>query len=67
LPSTGNIVAPGARQRSWLAIGAAAGAALTGTARGTYTFGAHLKWTPVIRLGYAASIVCHLWLNAHPI
>jgi hypothetical protein len=36
-----------------------------GTARGTYTFGAHLKWTPVIALGYAASIVCHLWLNAH--
>jgi len=50
---------------SLLAIGSAAGVALMGTARGTYTFGAHLKWTPVIALGYAASIVCHLWLNAH--
>ena len=50
---------------SLLAIGSAAGVALMGTARGTYTFGAHLKWTPVIALGYGASIVCHLWLNAH--
>jgi Na+/H+ antiporter NhaD/arsenite permease-like protein len=50
---------------SLLAIGSAAGVALMGTARGTYTFGAHLKWTPVIGLGYAASIACHLWLNAH--
>jgi len=49
---------------SLLAIGSAAGVALMGTARGTYTFGAHLKWTPVIALGYAASIICHLWLNA---
>ena len=30
--------------------------ALMGQARGIYTFGAHLKWTPVIALGYAASI-----------
>jgi len=50
---------------SLLAIGSAAGVALMGTARGTYTFGAHLKWTPVIALGYGASILCHLWLNAH--
>ena len=50
---------------SLLSIGSAAGVALMGSARGTYTFGAHLKWTPVIALGYAASIVCHLWLNAH--
>ena len=49
---------------SLLAIGSAAGVALMGTARGTYTFGAHLKWTPVIALGYGASILCHLWLNA---
>lgn len=48
---------------SLLSIGSAAGVALMGTARGTYTFGAHLKWTPVIALGYAASIVCHLFLN----
>ncbi len=49
---------------SMLSIGSAAGVALMGTARGKYTFGAHLKWTPVIALGYAASILCHLWINA---
>jgi Na+/H+ antiporter NhaD/arsenite permease-like protein len=49
---------------SMLSIGSAAGVALMGTARGKYTFGAHLKWTPVIGLGYAASIFCHLWWNA---
>lgn len=49
---------------SMLSIGSAAGVALMGTARGKYTFGAHLKWTPVIALGYAASILCHLWVNA---
>jgi PAS domain S-box-containing protein len=49
---------------SMLSIGSAAGVALMGTARGTYTFGAHLKWTPVIALGYGASILCHLFLNA---
>jgi len=35
-----------------------------GSARGIYTFGAHLKWTWAIALGYAASIVVHLFLNA---
>ncbi len=49
---------------SLLSIGSAAGVALMGSARGTYTFGAHLKWMPVISLGYAASIVCHLYLNS---
>ncbi len=49
---------------SMLAIGSAAGVALMGTARGTYTFGAHLKWSPVIALGYVASIICHLMLNS---
>ncbi len=49
---------------SMLAIGSAAGVALMGTARGTYTFGAHLKWTPVIGLGYALSILCVLFINA---
>jgi len=28
-----------------------------------YTFSSHLKWTPVIALGYAASIATHLWIN----
>jgi len=49
---------------SLLSIGSAAGVALMGQARGIYTFTAHLKWTPVIALGYAASILVHLWLNA---
>jgi len=48
---------------SMLAIGSAAGVALMGAARGTYTFGSHLKWTPVIALGYGASILCHILLN----
>lgn len=49
---------------SLLSIGSAAGVALMGSARGTYTFGAHLKWAPVIALGYAASIYCHLYINS---
>ncbi|KKO47288.1 sodium:proton antiporter [Arsukibacterium ikkense] len=49
---------------SLLSIGSAAGVALMGQARGYYTFAGHLKWTPVILLGYIASIAVHLWLNA---
>ncbi len=49
---------------SLLSIGSAAGVALMGQARGQYTFFSHLKWTPVIALGYAASIMVHLWLNS---
>lgn len=49
---------------SMLSIGSAAGVALMGTARGVYTFGVHLKWAPVIMLGYGASIICHLFINA---
>ncbi|WP_231099549.1 sodium:proton antiporter NhaD [Pseudoalteromonas luteoviolacea] len=49
---------------SLLSIGSAAGVALMGQARGNYTFFGHLKWTPVIALGYAASIAVHLWINA---
>ncbi len=48
---------------SLLSIGSAAGVALMGQARGVYTFGAHLKWTPVIALGYGASIVTHFLVN----
>ena len=48
---------------SLLSIGSAAGIAVMGQARGIYTFTAHLKWTPVIALGYAASIVAHLLVN----
>ncbi len=49
---------------SLLSIGSAAGVALMGQARGYYTFAGHLKWAPVILLGYAASVVTHLYLNA---
>jgi Na+/H+ antiporter NhaD/arsenite permease-like protein len=48
---------------SLLSIGSAAGVALMGQARGHYTFFSHLKWTPVIALGYAASIWAHLLIN----
>ena len=37
---------------SLLSIGSAAGVALMGQARGYYTFFGHLKWTPVIFLGF---------------
>ena len=50
---------------SLLSIGSAAGVALMGQARGQYTFFGHLKWAPVIALGYAASILTHFWINAH--
>jgi Na+/H+ antiporter NhaD/arsenite permease-like protein len=48
---------------SLLSIGSAAGVALMGQARGIYTFGAHLRWTWAIALGYAASIWVHLLIN----
>ncbi len=49
---------------SLLSIGSAAGVAVMGQARGIYTFFSHLKWSWAIVLGYAASIVTHMWLNA---
>lgn len=49
---------------SMLSIGSAAGVALMGQARGMYTFGGHLKWMPVISLGYFASIATHFFVNA---
>ena len=49
---------------SLLSIGSAAGVALMGQARGVYTFGAHLRWTWAIALGYGAAIGVHLVLNA---
>ncbi|MDC0612711.1 sodium:proton antiporter NhaD [Vibrio sp.] len=49
---------------SLLSIGSAAGVALMGASEGKYTFMSHLKWTPVIFLGYVASIIAHLWVNA---
>ena len=49
---------------SLLSIGSAAGVALMGQAKGKYTFFSHLKWTPAIALGYAASILVHMWVNS---
>ncbi len=49
---------------SLLSIGSAAGVALMGQARGKYTFFSHLKWTPAIAVGYAASIAVHMWINS---
>ena len=49
---------------SMLSIGSAAGVALMGSARGIYTFAAHLKWSWAIALGYAASVATHLFINA---
>ncbi len=48
---------------SLLSIGSAAGVALMGQARGHYTFFSHLKWTPIIALGYGASIWVHFLIN----
>jgi len=48
---------------SLLSVGSAAGVALMGQARGVYTFFAHLKWTWAIGLGYALSILVHMWLQ----
>jgi Na+/H+ antiporter NhaD/arsenite permease-like protein len=50
---------------SILSIGSAAGVALMGQARDLYTFSRHLRWAWAITLGYAASILTHLWWNSH--
>ena len=49
---------------SLLSIGSAAGVALMGQARGTYTFFGHLRWTPAIALRYLLSIWVHFLINA---
>ncbi len=48
---------------SLLSIGSAAGVALMGQARGSYTFRSHLKWSWAVGLGYVASVGTHLVLN----
>ena len=48
---------------SMLSIGSAAGVALMGQSKGMYTFFGHLKWTPVIAIGYFASIYVHILIN----
>lgn len=49
---------------SLLSIGSAAGIALMGQSSGHYSFFSHLRWTPAILLGFALSVMVHLWLNA---
>ena len=51
---------------SLLSIGSAAGVALMGQARGHYTFFGHLKWTPVIFIGYVVSIYVHVLMTGLP-
>lgn len=48
---------------SMLAVGSAAGVALMGRSDHKYTFFSHLKWTPAIAAGYAASIFAHYLIN----
>ena len=48
---------------SLFSVGSAAGVALMGQSNHKYTFFSHLKWTPVIALGYAASILTHYLVN----
>lgn len=48
---------------SLLSIGSAAGVALMGTSQGRYTFFSHLRWTPVLAIGYAAGIATHFFVN----
>ncbi|BBL60221.1 sodium:proton antiporter NhaD [Methylomonas koyamae] len=50
---------------SLLAIGSAAGVGLMGQMKGIYTFSSHLKWMPVILLGFFGSIAAHFLLNGH--
>jgi hypothetical protein len=37
--------------------------ALMGTSQGRYTFLSHLRWTPLIAVGYAAGIGIHFLVN----
>jgi Na+/H+ antiporter NhaD/arsenite permease-like protein len=48
---------------SLLAIGSAAGVGLMGQAKGLYSFSTHLKWMPIILIGYFGSIAAHFLLN----
>jgi Na+/H+ antiporter NhaD/arsenite permease-like protein len=49
---------------SLVSIGSAAGVVLMGLMRNHYTFMNHLRWAWAIALGYVASILTHLWVNA---
>lgn len=49
---------------SLLAIGSAPAIGLLGQAKGYYTFASHMKWFPVILLGYFAAVGVHFLVNA---
>lgn len=49
---------------SILSVGSAAGVALMGQSNHKYTFFSHIKWTPVIALGYFSSVITHYLINA---
>jgi Na+/H+ antiporter NhaD/arsenite permease-like protein len=49
---------------SLVSIGSAAGVVLMGLLRNHYTFMNHIRWAWAIALGYVASIMTHLWVNA---
>ena len=48
---------------SLLSVGSAAGVALMGSSKGSYTFLTHLRWTWAIAIGYFASIGVHFLVN----
>lgn len=48
---------------SLLSVGSAAGVALMGQSKGSYTFFSHLKWSWIILIGFLAGIGTHLLLN----
>jgi Na+/H+ antiporter NhaD/arsenite permease-like protein len=49
---------------SLLAIGSPPGVGMLGHIKEHYTFKVHLRWLPIIMLGYFASIAVHFWINA---
>ena len=49
---------------SLVSIGSAAGVVLMGLVRNHYTFMNHLRWAWAIAIGYVASVMTHLWVNA---
>jgi Na+/H+ antiporter NhaD/arsenite permease-like protein len=48
---------------SLLSIGSAAGVALMGIGKGSYTFMSHLRWSWAVALGFVTSIVVHMIVN----
>lgn len=48
---------------SLLSIGSAAGVALMGISKGSYTFMSHLRWSWLILIGYGLSVETHFLLN----